>query len=108
MKLFAATLAICSVAAAAEAQQRTPTRVAPPDMQAVTPPLATYTDEVLFGDVWKRTELAPRDRSLVTVAALIAGGHIQQMTGHFNRALDGKSVEWMEQVSGEQYRRPPR
>jgi 4-carboxymuconolactone decarboxylase len=82
------TLAICLAAAAAEAQQQAPTRVAPPDMQAITPPLATYTDEVLFGDVWKRTELAPRDRSLVTVAALIAGGHAQQMTGHFNRALD--------------------
>ena len=87
MKLFAATLAVCSMAAGAEAQQRNP-RVAPPDMQAITPPLAAYTDDVLFGDVWKRTELAPRDRSLVTVAALIAGGHVQQMTGHFNRALD--------------------
>ncbi len=87
MKLFAATLAVCSMAAGAEAQQRNP-RVAPPDMQAITPPLATYTDDVLFGDVWKRTELVPRDRSLVTVAALIAGGHTQQMTGHFNRALD--------------------
>lgn len=88
MKLFAATLAICSLAAGAEAQQRPPVRVAPPDMQAITPPLATYTDEVLFGDVWKRTELAPRDRSLVTVSALIAGGHTGQMPGHFNRALD--------------------
>ena len=88
MKLFAAALAVCSLAAAAEAQQRGSTRVAPPDMQAITPPLATYTDEVLFGDVWKRTDLAPRDRSLVTVAALIAGGHTEQMPGHFNRALD--------------------
>jgi 4-carboxymuconolactone decarboxylase len=87
MKLFAAMLALCSLAAGAEAQQRSP-RVAPPDMQAITPPLAAYTDDVLFGDVWKRTELAPRDRSLVTVAALIAGGHTQQMPGHFNRALD--------------------
>jgi 4-carboxymuconolactone decarboxylase len=87
MKLFAATLALCSLAAGAEAQQRNQ-RVAPADMQAITPPLAAYTDDVLFGDVWKRTELVPRDRSLVTVAALIAGGHTQQMTGHFNRALD--------------------
>jgi len=87
MKLLATTLALCSLAAGAEAQQRNP-RVAPPDMQAITPPLAAYTDDVLFGDVWKRTELVPRDRSLVTVAALIAGGHTQQMTGHFNRALD--------------------
>ncbi|HET6224055.1 MAG TPA: carboxymuconolactone decarboxylase family protein, partial [Dongiaceae bacterium] len=87
MKLFAVTLAVCSMAGGAEAQQRNP-RVAPPDMQAITPPLAAYTDDVLFGDVWKRTELAPRDRSLVTVATLIAGSHTQQMTGHFNRALD--------------------
>jgi 4-carboxymuconolactone decarboxylase len=88
MKLFATTLAVCSLAAGAEAQQRNATRVAPPDMQAITPPLAAYTDDVLFGDVWKRTELGTRDRSLVTVAALIAGGHSQQMPGHFNRALD--------------------
>jgi 4-carboxymuconolactone decarboxylase len=87
MKLLAATLAVCSLATGVEAQQRNP-RVAPPDMQEITPPLAAYTDDVLFGDVWKRTELSPRDRSLVTVAALIAGGHTQQMTGHFNRALD--------------------
>ena len=87
MKLLATTLALCSLTAGAEAQQRNQ-RVAPPDMQAITPPLAAYTDDVLFGDVWKRTELVPRDRSLVTVAALIAGGHTQQMTGHFNRALD--------------------
>jgi len=88
MKLLAATLAVCSLASGVEAQQRGSPRVAPPDMQAITPPLATYTDDVLFGDLWKRPELGPRDRSLVTVAALIAGGHTQQMTGHFNRALD--------------------
>ncbi len=88
MKLLAAVLALCSLAAGAQAQQPGSPRVAPPDMQAITPPLATYTDDVLFGDVWKRPELGPRDRSLVTVAALIAGGHTQQMTGHFNRALD--------------------
>ena len=88
MKLLATTLAVCSLASGVEAQQRGSPRVAPPDMQAITPPLATYTDDVLFGDLWKRRELGPRDRSLVTVAALIAGGHTQQMTGHFNRALD--------------------
>jgi hypothetical protein len=48
MKLFATTLALCSLAAGADAQQRNQ-RVAPPDMQAITPPLATYTDDVLFG-----------------------------------------------------------
>lgn len=93
MKLLAATravcsLAVCSLAPGAEAQQRGSSRVAPADMQAITPPLADYTDDVLFGDLWKRAELGLRDRSLVTVAALIAGGHTAQMTAHFNRALD--------------------
>lgn len=32
------------------------------------PKLAQLTDDVLFGDVWERAELAPRDRSLITVA----------------------------------------
>ena len=50
------------------------------------PKLAELTDDVLFGDVWAREELSPRDRSLVTVAALIATGSTEQLTGHLNRA----------------------
>lgn len=50
------------------------------------PKLAELTDEVLFGDVWARPELSPRDRSLVTVAALIANGNTEQLVGHLNRA----------------------
>ncbi len=50
--------------------------------------LAAYTDEVLFGDVWKRAGLSLRDRSLVTVSALIAAGKTEQLTGHLVRALD--------------------
>ena len=50
------------------------------------PKLAQLTDDVLFGDVWERTELSPRDRSLVTVAALIANGNTEQLTGHLSRA----------------------
>jgi len=38
----------------------------------VAPALAVYTDDVLFGDVWKRPGLSPRDRSLITVASLVA------------------------------------
>lgn len=49
--------------------------VAPPDMQWVAPGLADYTDEVLFGDVWRRSDLSLRYRSLVTVAALVASGN---------------------------------
>jgi 4-carboxymuconolactone decarboxylase len=50
------------------------------------PKLAQLTDDILFGDVWERTELSPRDRSLVTVAALIANGNTEQLTGHLSRA----------------------
>ena len=50
------------------------------------PKLAELTDDVLFGDVWERTELSPRDRSLVTVAALIANGNTEQLSSHLNRA----------------------
>jgi 4-carboxymuconolactone decarboxylase len=44
------------------------------------------TDDVLFGDVWARPELAPRDRSLITVAALVAGGNTEQLVGHLRHA----------------------
>ena len=50
------------------------------------PKLAQLTDDVLFGDVWERAELSPRDRSLVTVAALIANGNADQLPGHLSRA----------------------
>jgi hypothetical protein len=47
----------------------------------------------LFGDVWERTELSKRDRSLVTVAALIAGGNVEQLKGHLARAKDNGLTE---------------
>jgi len=56
--------------------------------QKIAPGLATLTDEVLFGDVWRRPELSPRDRSLVTVSVLIATGKPAQLAGHLGRALD--------------------
>jgi 4-carboxymuconolactone decarboxylase len=52
------------------------------------PKLVSLTDDVLFGDVWQRTELAPRDRSLITVAALIADGNTEQLRSHLVRARD--------------------
>lgn len=52
------------------------------------PKLAELTDDVLFGDIWERTELSQRDRSLVTVAALIANGNTEQLPSHLNRARD--------------------
>ena len=53
-----------------------------------SPKLVELTDDVLFGDVWERAELSKRDRSLVTVAALIANGNTEQLIGHLNRAKD--------------------
>lgn len=52
------------------------------------PKLAELTDGALFGDVWERAELSKRDRSLVTVAALIANGNTEQLAGHLKRAKD--------------------
>jgi 4-carboxymuconolactone decarboxylase len=55
---------------------------------AVAPGLVEYTTDYLFHDLWLRPDLAPRDRSLVTVAALIASGQVAQITFHLNRAMD--------------------
>lgn len=54
----------------------------------VSPGLADATDELLFTDLWRRPGLAPRDRSLVTVAALITNGQTEQLPFHLNRARD--------------------
>jgi len=59
-----------------------------PLQQRLAPGLAALTDDVLYGDVWRRPELSPRDRSLVTIAALIATGKPAQLAGHLGRALD--------------------
>jgi 4-carboxymuconolactone decarboxylase len=54
----------------------------------IAPGLVQNTTEVLFRDLWLRPDLAPRDRSLVTVSALIATGQVAQITYHLNRAMD--------------------
>jgi len=51
------------------------------------PGLVDYTDNVLFGDVWTRPGLNPRDRSMATVAALIGGGTIEQLEFHLPYAV---------------------
>lgn len=75
---LAASLALAGAASAqsGEAQQR------------LAPGMAAYTDGILFGDVWLRPELSPRDRSLVTITVLIATGRTDQLEGHLGRALD--------------------
>ena len=54
----------------------------------VFPKLGELTDKVVFGDVWERPGLAKRDRSLITVAALVALCRPDQIRGHVWRALD--------------------
>ena len=58
------------------------------DVRKVAPALEAYTQSHLLGDVWKRPDLAPRDRSIVTLAALIARNQTIEMPFHFNLALD--------------------
>jgi 4-carboxymuconolactone decarboxylase len=55
---------------------------------AVAPALVQNTTDVLFRDLWLRPDLAPCDRSLVTVSALIATGQVAQIPYHLNRAMD--------------------
>jgi 4-carboxymuconolactone decarboxylase len=59
----------------------------------IAPKLAALTDDVLFDDVWNRSDLAARDRSLITVAALVAGGDADQLRFHLGRARDNGVTE---------------
>jgi len=61
---------------------------APQVFRDIAPPLAEYTDKVLFGDVWERAELSPRDRSLVTVACLISLYRTNELPFHLKKALE--------------------
>jgi 4-carboxymuconolactone decarboxylase len=54
----------------------------------IAPALADITDNVLFGDVWKRSALSPRDRSLITVASLISLYRTNELPFHLKRALE--------------------
>jgi 4-carboxymuconolactone decarboxylase len=57
-------------------------------MREVSPKLADLTEQVLFGDVWEQPDLSKRDRSLITVATLVALYRTDQLRGHIGRALD--------------------
>ncbi|MER6181981.1 carboxymuconolactone decarboxylase family protein [Streptomyces sp. NPDC001652] len=67
---------------------------APQELAGIAPKLVEVTNEVLFGDVWDRPGLSPRDRSLVTVSALAALHRGEQLGYHLRVALEnGLSVE---------------
>jgi 4-carboxymuconolactone decarboxylase len=88
MKNIAASIAMSTLAVTGVEAQEERRRVAPPAVYDVAPGLGHFTDSVLFGEVWERTELAPRDRSLVTVAVLVSTGKSAQIGSHVRRALD--------------------
>ncbi len=87
-----------------DAQYGAPVRAQPPTtavqptagkqlMGDIAPKLADLTDNVLFADVWERPGLSKRDRSLATVAALIAMNRPDQLRSHLARARDNGVTE---------------
>jgi 4-carboxymuconolactone decarboxylase len=57
------------------------------------PALVGFTDDVLFGQVWARPQLSPRERSLVTVAALTTSGNTDQLVFHLGLAKQNGATE---------------
>ena len=66
------------------AQPTSPAREA---IRGTVPKLAEISDTLIYGEVWERPGLSRRDRSLITVAALLAMGRDKQLEGHLARAL---------------------
>lgn len=57
-------------------------------LQPHFPKLVADTNDIIYGDVWERPGLSKRDRSLITVAALVASYRPMQLKTHVKRALD--------------------
>ena len=57
------------------------------------PKLVQLTDDILFGDVWKRTDLSPRDRSLITIASLLTSSSFEQLPNHLRLARQNGLTE---------------
>jgi 4-carboxymuconolactone decarboxylase len=95
MKLLAAAIASLSLVASSSAQAD-PTKAAPAskptvtrdDVRMVAPALDKYAQERVLGEVWKRPGLAQRDRSIVTLAALVARNQTIEMPTYLNLAID--------------------
>ena len=70
-------------------------------MGDLAPKLAELTDKVLFGHIWERKELSKRDRSLITVAVLVALNRTDQLRFHLQRALENgvKKQELIEEIT---------
>ena len=80
MTFLTAAIALLSLMVSSVAQAN--------DIRAVAPALETYTQDRLFGEVWKRPGLSSRDRSVVTLAVLITRNQTVEMPYYVNLALD--------------------
>ena len=97
----AATIVLCMAGASAPAfaQSSPPAPASPQQSRAqqlmgdIAPKLADLTDSVLFGDIWARPQLSRRDRSLVTVGALIAMNRPDQLRSHLALARQNGLTE---------------
>jgi 4-carboxymuconolactone decarboxylase len=95
-KVLARVVMLCctfglGLAAQAYAQTAKPaSKAATPvtELRMVAPALERYTQDLLLGDVWKRPGLSPRDRSIVTVTALVARNQPADLPVYLSRALD--------------------
>jgi len=94
--LFAFLIALSTIPALAQTEKNmamqksnvVPRTPMPEDIRAVSPALEQYTQGRVFGDLWKRPDLSPRDRSIVTLSALIARNQTVEMAYYLNFALD--------------------
>lgn len=92
--LIATVLSLVLISSAwAQGNQAAPERGSTPipardDVRTVAPALEKYRQDRLLGDVWKRPGLGPRDRSVVTIAALIARNHTTELPHYLDVALD--------------------
>jgi 4-carboxymuconolactone decarboxylase len=77
-----------TAAATAAYGQESPSDSAGEAIRAVSPALNAYTTDDLYGEVWQRPDLSARDRSIVTVASLIARDQAADMPAEFGRALE--------------------
>lgn len=57
-------------------------------LEAVAPDFARMTRDFLFGEIWERPELSPRDKSLITVTCLVALNRIEQVEFHLKKGLE--------------------
>ena len=63
-------------------------KTAPKTLREFAPKMFQLSDDILFGDVWERPELSKRDRSLITVAALVALNRQEQLKFHLKRGQE--------------------